>query len=452
MENSKYEKSLNKADVFALAFGAMIGWGWVVLSGDWILSAGTLGAVGAFVVGGVMIFFVGHVYAELVAALPKNGGVLVFSKRAFGPTVSFICTWAMMLGYISVIAFEVVALPTVVQYLFPDYLKGYMYTIAGFDVYFSWMIFGVLSSVAIAVINILGVKTAMVLQTTMTFLVFAVGLTFMGGAAANGSAATMQPLFKGMNGVLVVAVMTPFMYVGFEVIPQAAEEMNVPVKKIGQILVISVVSAVIWYAAIILGVGRTMPAIQLAGSGLATADAMANAFHGSSLASKIMILGGIGGIVTTWNSFYVGCSRTICSMADERMLPQAFGKLHPKFKTPCNAIILIFCVTTIAPFFGRTMLVWLSNAGGFGIVVCNLIVTLSFLVLRKKEPDLPRPYKVKGGVTVGVVAMLLSAAMILLYLPGTPAALSWPYEWGITIGWTLIGIALITFSKAHSPE
>lgn len=452
MAQSKYQKNMNKADVFALAFGAMIGWGWVVLSGDWILSAGTVGAISAFIVGGIVILFVGHVYAELVAALPQNGGVMVFSKRAFGHTISFICTWAMMLGYISVIAFEVVALPTVVQYLLPDYLKGYMYTIAGFDVYFSWMIFGVISSVVIAVINVLGVKTAMVLQTMMTFLVLAVGLIFMGGAAANGGTESMQPLFKGMNGLLVVAVMTPFMYVGFEVIPQAAEEMNVPVKKIGQILVISVVSAVAWYAAIILGVARTIPSHQIVGSSLATADAMANAFNGSSFASKIMILGGIGGIVTTWNSFYVGCSRTICAMADEGMLPKVFGELHPKFKTPCNAIVLIFIVTTIAPFFGRNMLVWLSNAGGFGIVICNLIVTLSFLILRKKEPDLPRPYRVKSGVTVGIIAMLLSAAMVLLYMPGTPAALSWPYEWGIAIVWSVVGVLLVAFRKARSPE
>ncbi len=237
----------------------MIGWGWVVLSGEWIQTAGTLGAILAFVIGGVMVLFVGQAYAELTSAMPKCGGEQVFSYRALGRNASFICTWAIILGYISVIAFETVALPTVLQYLFPNYVKGYMYTIAGFDVYATWVIVGIVSSIVITIINYIGVKTAAFLQGLCTVLITLVGLALICGSFVNGSTSNIQPLFNdGVGGLMAVAVMTPFMYVGFDVIPQAAEEMNIPFKKIGQILILSVVMAVIWYAMIILGVSLAM--------------------------------------------------------------------------------------------------------------------------------------------------------------------------------------------------
>lgn len=441
MRGETNRKTLNRLDIFVFAFGAMIGWGWVILSGEWIMKAGAYGAAIAFVVGGVIVYFVGQIYAELTSAMPQNAGILVFCKRAMGQKFAFICTWAILLSYISVIAFEAVALPTVIEYLFPNYLRGYMYEIAGFKIYLSWVAVGVISSLIIAVINLRGVKTAMFLQTVMTLTVFAVGTIFLFGAAKNGSAGNMQPLFNNISGMIGVAIMTPFLYVGFEVIPQAAGEMNVPHRKIGQILVISVIAAVLWYVGIIIGVARTMNISQIANSKLATADAMANAFSGSIFASRLMIVGGIAGIITTWNAFYVACGRTLCVMSEEGMLPKCFSTLHPKFKTPYNAIILVCFITTLAPLFGRNMLVWLANAGGLGVVVCNILVTLSFILLRKKEPGLVRPYTIKKGMFVGYISLLLSIGLAFLYLPGTPAALRW-YEWGIVFLWSLLGLYL----------
>lgn len=118
----------------------MIGWGWVVSSGTWIDAGGVVGAALAFAIGGVMIFFVGLTYAELTAAMPQCGGEHVFSYKAMGPTGSFICTWAIILGYVGVTCFEACAFPTIITYLWPGFLKGYLYTVAGFDIYASWLI------------------------------------------------------------------------------------------------------------------------------------------------------------------------------------------------------------------------------------------------------------------------------------------------------------------------
>ncbi len=83
-EDSKTQflRVLGRREVLALAFGAMIGWSWVVLSGTWISSAGTLGAIVAFFIGGAAILLIGLTYAELASALPFAGGELAYSKRA----------------------------------------------------------------------------------------------------------------------------------------------------------------------------------------------------------------------------------------------------------------------------------------------------------------------------------------------------------------------------------
>ena len=122
--HQQFLKVLGKKDVLALAFGAMIGWGWVVSSGTWITEAGSIGAVLAFAIGGVLVLLIGLTYAELSSALPLAGGEFVFSYQAMGRLPSFITTWAVIFGYVSVIAFEAVALPTVFEYIIPCSNKG----------------------------------------------------------------------------------------------------------------------------------------------------------------------------------------------------------------------------------------------------------------------------------------------------------------------------------------
>ncbi|ETI90711.1 MAG: Amino acid permease-associated region [Clostridium butyricum DORA_1] len=447
MEDSKFERVLSKKDIFSIAFGAMIGWGWVVMAGDWIKGAGTLGSIIAFIIGGIMVLFVGLTYAELTAAMPQCGGEHVFSLRALGKNGSFVCTWAIILGYVGVVAFEACAFPTVIQYIWPGFLKGYLYTIAGFDIYASWVAVGVVASIIITIINYFGAKSAAKLQTILTISIAAIGIALVVASGFTGNIENTKPLFNdGVGGVLSVAVMTPFMFVGFDVIPQAAEEINVPFKNIGKIMILSIVMAVIWYILIIIAVSMVMTKSQLDTSTLVTADAMKNAFFGSEMAAKVVIIGGMAGIVTSWNSFFMGGSRAIYSLAESKMLPGFLAKLHPKYKTPTNAILLIGGISVVAPFFGRAMMVWLTDAGSFGVVLAYVLVSLSFIVLRFKEPDMIRPYRVKCGKVVGVIAVLLSGIMTLLYFPGMPSGLV--KEELIMVGaWTVLGIIFYSIAK-----
>lgn len=417
-QKSKFDKVMGAWDILVIAFGAMIGWGWVINSGDWITTAGFAGSIIAMLIGGVMVFFVGLTYAELTSAMPQCGGEHVFSYRAMGPTGSFVCTWMIILGYVATSAFEATALPTVITYLFPEFNQVYLYSIAGKDIYLTTILLGVGVAVLITFINIRGAKTAAILQTVLTAIIAIAGILLVVGSAVNGDGAniTGQMLESGtgttLGSVFKVACMTPFLFIGFDVIPQAAEEINVPYKKIGKIMLLSIFLAVAWYLLIIFAVCYIMPQSAIAQemssqNGLVSAKAIEIAFR-SPLMGKVLIIGGLCGIITSWNSFLMGGSRALYSMGESLMIPKMFGKLG-KHKTPEAAIILCGIACVVAPFFGRGVLVWLVDAASFGCVIAYMFVSISFCILRKKKPDMARPYKVKAGRFVGVMAVLPNA-------------------------------------------
>lgn len=461
-KKSEFNKVFNAWDILVIAFGAMIGWGWVVSSGGWIQKGGVLGAALGFVLGGVMIFFIGLTYAELTAAMPQCGGEHVFSYRAMGSTGSFICTWMIILGYVSVACFEACAFPTIITYLWPGFLKGYMYTVAGFDVYASWLAVAIIVAFLIMMINIIGAKTAAILQTVLTCIIGGAGILLIVASVINGSVDNLNgQMFAGttlgvnLKAVIGVAVLSPFYFIGFDVIPQAAEEINVPPKKIGKMLILSVILAVIFYALVIVAVGFVMNPDDIAASeattGLVTADAMAAAFN-TKVMAKVIIVGGMCGIVTSWNSFLLGGSRAMYSMAESYMIPKVFAKLHPTHKTPINALILIGILTMLAPFAGRKMLVWISDAGNFGCCLAYCMVALSFMILRKKEPDMPRPYRVKHYKFVGTMAVLLSGFMVAMYIiPGSGGTLALQ-EWGMVFAWSALGAVFFVLCKRKYKE
>tara|TARA_B100001250_G_scaffold273642_1_gene236317 strand:+ start:2573 stop:3952 length:1380 start_codon:yes stop_codon:yes gene_type:complete len=445
---TSFLRVLGRRDALALAFGAMIGWSWVVLSATWIQSAGTLGAIIAFLFGGSIMIVIGLTYAELASALPFAGGEHVYSERALGSGASFICTWSIILGYVSVVTFEAVALPTVLDSLIPGLDKFYLWTVAGWDVYLTWVLVGVAGAVLMTLVNIRGVRMAAVVQSTVVGVILLVGALFVLGSLTGGDTENFRPLFQdGISGITLVLVMVPFMFVGFDTIPQAAEEIDLPFRDIGSVLMLSVFMAIAWYSLIVVGVGLMLNVDQFGDSDVIAAEA--NSLIYGEVGRLAMLGAGLAGIITSWNAFIVGGSRAIYALARADLLPSIFGELHSRYRTPKNAILLIGAVSVLGPLFGRPVLIWLVDAGGFGIVIAYGMVAWSFLVLRRKEPDLPRPYRVKFGRTVGVLALILSVGLGFLYLPGSPSALIWPQEWAILIGWSVLGAILFLLSRKN---
>ncbi len=448
---SGLEKALGRKEMLILAFGAMIGWGWIILAGDWINDGGPLGAIAAFLGGAAVVGIVALIYSELAASMPLVGGEHVYSLRALGPVGSFVCTWAIIFGYVTVAAFEAVALPSAMAFVIPGFDAVPLWNVAGEPVYATWIVVGVLGTLGMTYLNYIGIRIAAQFQIIMTVVIAFAGVVLIAGAITNGQPSPDSSFGGGTAGIFAVVLMTPFMFVGFDVIPQSAEEADIPARTLGLLIVLSVGLAALFYMAVIWGSSRALSGSALVGSSLPAASAMAELYD-SPTAGQIMALAGIAGILTSWNAFIIGGSRALFALAESGMLPETLSKVHPEHNTPSNAILLIGGLSALAPFFGHQMLTWIVNAGGLGIVVAWFIVTVSFLVLRYREPDMDRPYKVPGGSVVGILGFVATAIFITLYLPGGQSALLWPYEWLIVLGWCVLGLVLYALSGDTSVE
>ncbi len=164
----------------------------------------------------------------------------------------------------------------------------------GLGVKATWVAVGVGGSLAMMIINYFGVTTAALIQKVVTAMILLVGVLFVTGALFEGETINMMPLFTQADtgvvaGIVAVLVMVPFLFVGFDVIPQAAAEINLPYKAIGKVLMMSVILAVVWYALMILATSLALNSTELAASSLSVPDAMGSLFN-APWASNLMVL------------------------------------------------------------------------------------------------------------------------------------------------------------------
>ena len=443
-------RNLEFKDVLVLAFSTMIGWGWVALTGKWVNQGGAVGAVLAFVIGAVLCIFVGLTYCELTPALPYSGGELVFSYKAMGYHGAWFSGWMIAFAYIGVAAWEGPALVTAIDYLIKIPRYGDLWTIAGFDVYVTWLLIPVFAGTLLCIINIKGIKISSMFQAAVTIILAVGGIIFAVISGTHGSVGHMKPLFSSTKGMFTVVLSVPAMFVGFDVIPQVAEEMNLPLKKIPRAIVSSILLAAAWYIMIILASSFAAPKEVLGKEGLSVVHAV-NYATNHPVAGKLIVVTAIMGILSSWNGFIIGATRVLYSMGRAKMLPDFFGELHRKYQTPRNAILFIGIITILTPLLGKNSLGWFVDASAFGTVIAYFMVALSFVILRRTCKDLPRPFKVKHGMLVGVIAILISLFFISLYLPIGSSSLS-GIEWMIVGVWVCFGLILYFISLPHMRE
>lgn len=130
------QKGISKAGLFSLAFGAMIGVGWVTAMGFWLSSAGPLGAAIAFVLGGLLMLAIGFCYAEVTSALPLSGGEVAYAYKAYGTSKAYIVGCFLVFGYLSVSAFEAVSVSKVLSYLIPSIDQVQLYSVNDSPIFF----------------------------------------------------------------------------------------------------------------------------------------------------------------------------------------------------------------------------------------------------------------------------------------------------------------------------
>src|SRR5207237_8214722 len=136
-------RKLRLRDYFALAFGTMIGVGWLVLMEDWLGRGGPFGAMLAFAIGGLLLLPIGYVYGEWVKRLPDAAGEAAYTAHVFSPIVSYFTGWIMLLAYFIVCPWEAVAIGKIAAYVFPSLNSLELYSVAGQPVFLPRLVLGI---------------------------------------------------------------------------------------------------------------------------------------------------------------------------------------------------------------------------------------------------------------------------------------------------------------------
>ena len=237
-------KVLGRTDIIAIGFGTMVGWSWVMMGPIWVNEAGLIGAIAAFIIGGAIILTIGLTYGELTAALPLAGGEFVFAYRAMGNRAAWIVGWIMSMAYIGVAAWEGIALATAMNYMFPLPQVGLLWEVAGYQVHMSWALVGMLGAVIITLLNFFGVRPAVLFQVMATAAMMIIVLFIFFGGAVFGSVDNIGDMFGSYGGFSYVFLMVPAMLIGFDVIPQSSEEMNIEPRYIGKMILVCIIVSI----------------------------------------------------------------------------------------------------------------------------------------------------------------------------------------------------------------
>src|SRR5258705_5115548 len=219
-------RKLGLHDYFSLAFGAMIGVGWLVLMDDWLGRGGPFAAMLAFAIGGLILLPVGYVYGEWVKRLPDAAGEAAYTAEVFPPIVSYFTGWIMLLAYFIVCPWEAVAVGKLAGYLIPSLDSIELYRIEGQPVFLPRLLLGILLTLFLGVLNYRGIRGSATFQgwaTTTVLVLFAI-VAFR--SATDGSVRNMHPSFSAapLVSVLLVLQIVPYFMTGFESVPKVAEE------------------------------------------------------------------------------------------------------------------------------------------------------------------------------------------------------------------------------------
>lgn len=445
-ERAVLRGDLGSIAFFAIAFGSMVGVGWVTALGEWLGRAGPGGAIAAFLAGGVVMLLIGLCYAELTAMLPVAGGEVAYAYAAHGASRAFVVGWFLAFGYLSVSAFEAISVARVAGYLWPVFDRWPLYTVGGEAVYAPHILLGAALTGAITWLNYRGIGGAARVQTALTAAFLGATLAVVGYGLAFGELARVGDWFQtgpggGFGGFLAVFATAPFWFVGFDTIPQSAEEASgaLSPRRLGFLILGSIAAAAVFYALLILSVAMVGDWRQTASAPLATAEAFRGAL-GSDAAADLVLFAALLGLLTSWNGFFLAAARVLFAMGRGAILQRGLGTAHPRYGSPSSAVLWCGVATLLGALLGRGAMVAFVNVGSFCIALAFFGVCLSAATLRKRYPQAQRPYRAPGGKpaalgAVGGAALILGA----IVLPWSPAALRWPLEWSILGALTACG-------------
>lgn len=478
--NQTLKKQLNPLNVWAIAFGCIIGWGSFINPGKKFLpNSGVAGTAIAMLMGALVMIIIAFSYAYMVPKHPKAGGEFTFTKACFGKIPAYICGWFLVAAYLTNVPMNSTAIGLIVDGLdgSANVLKfGFSYSIAGFEVYLGEILFASGILILFAVLNMIGVKKAGYVQTILaSLLVGSVliltiasllssktnienmapiwGFDKSGAveAATNGTYTDINSFAKGgtagiLSSILATFAIAPWAFVGFDTIPQAAEEFKFSYKKVTFIMIVAIVFGCFVYTA-----NNTIAAAALSNwpdliinSSSTPWLLLAAAEHLLGLPGKILV--GIAvscAVLSGIMGFYMASSRLMFSMSRDGYLPAFFGKLDSKYGVPRNAMVFCLVISLCGPVLGREALGWFVDMSAIGASIGFGFTCLSTLVTLKRDGD--------GSLFVKIMAIigaLFSAVFMFLQLvpvPGLSGVHFGKESYMMLVIWIVLGVAFYLF-------
>lgn len=443
----KLQKTLSSAGLFSLAFGTIIGVGWITVLGAWLADAGSLGAIAAFVFGGLVMLAMALCYAEVAGMYPVSGGEVAYIYKMYGERMGFAAGWLLAYLYISATAFEAISVGWVLSAMFPAIDSTALYRFMGAEVKLWPLLIGLLIMAAITLINLRGAKSTALFQNIMTTILIIAVVVFVFGGMLKANPANLEPLFVGygaagaFSGFLIVLATTPFWFAGFDTIPQAMGEIanEATLKKIPLVMTAAVILATVFYVVVILTTALSVERNIVLGAELPLAAAIEAAL--GPVGKQFVLFAGLCGLITTWNAVFYAASRILFAMGRARMIPHGFGAVSARFSTPANAVVFVGLAGGLASFMGREAIGLIVGASALVFSLLLFLVAHGAARLRKIQPDYPRPYRFPGGLPSLRIVTALAFAIFALSLisPLMASGGGIPHEW-TTIGvWSILG-------------
>lgn len=446
-------RHLSRTNVWALAFGCIIGWGAFTMPGIKFLPvAGTLGTAIAMAIGALIMVIIAFSYSYMVPRYPKAGGEFTFAKERFGRNHAFVCGWFLALAYVTNVPMNSTALGLMTRKLIPGIFQfGHLYTVAAYEIYLGELILGIGAMAVISYISVRGVKKAGWVQTVMAFslagaFAIIVASTFFSPVThwenlkpLWGPSATMS-YSAVFSGILAVVAVAPWAFVGFDTIPQAAEEFSFSTRRINGIMIGAIAFGFMVYTCNNLVTAAASP------DWVAFVEEHRNGWAVGSAVEALMGKPGLvvlgvavtSAILTGILGFLTATSRLLFSMARDGYMPKWFAYVHPKYHTPSHAILFCFLVSVCGPFFGRTALGWFVDMSAIGGAIgFGYTCAACFSTMRERKELAKRPMLAFFAL---LGALFSLGFCVLLLVPGLPGCLEGPSYMMLAV-WVVLGIA-----------
>ena len=402
-EDAKLSRTLTPLMLWGLGVGYVISgmyFGWNL----GLEKGGTLGlAIATFFIIILYITFT-FSYAELASAIPKAGGGFDYSRRAFGDTWGFIAGMAQNIEFIFA--------PPAIAFAIGAYFNLFFPSVP-------IIVISIISYILFTALNIRGVKISALFELGITL--FAVGelLLFAGITLPHFSSEAFfeNSLPNGISGIFAALPFAIWFFLGLEGVANVAEETINPQRtiKVGfsSALITLIVLCLLVFAGAV-GVGGWENIVYRADGSTSDSPlplALINIVGDNNFLYHLLITVGLFGLIASFHGLILAAGRASYEFGKARFAPPVFGKIHPTFHTPANALLLNMGIGILALLTGKTAEI--ITIAVFGALFLYLFSMLSLIKLRVSEPELPRPFKVPfyplfpyTALTITLVALI----------------------------------------------